>query len=380
MLFKKSKLWSICFTIIIALVIAVPATAQDINDLRKQQNVIQSKIDNIKKEVLKVDQQKKTVVEELEAIETKLNEATYELNYTEAQLKQTQEKLVNITQELNKAEAHVEEQKDILSFRMRKMYMTGPVDYIEVLLGSSCFSDFITRLDMIKCVVNADKQLLQEFKEKQALVEKKKVELEEQQRIIAKHHDTIRAKRARIASYRGDRQRLLAQLENQKREYEQMEDKLAKDSANLRRKILEYESKNQKAYMGTGEFRWPVPSSTHVTSEYGWRLHPIFKTRRFHDGIDIAASTGTTVVASDDGEVIFAGSHGGYGNTIIISHGGGISTQYSHLSKILVSKGKTVLKGDKIGLVGSTGWSTGPHLHFGVIVNGQTISPWNKLR
>ena len=85
-------------------------------------------------------------------------------------------------------------------------------------------------------------------------------------------------------------------------------------------------------------------------------------------------------MAADDGEVIFAGSYGGYGNTIIVSHGGGISTQYSHLSRILVAEGKKVLKGDKIGLVGSTGISTGPHLHFGVIKDGQVVSPWNWLK
>jgi murein DD-endopeptidase MepM/ murein hydrolase activator NlpD len=137
---------------------------------------------------------------------------------------------------------------------------------------------------------------------------------------------------------------------------------------------------NKKGFFGTGEFRWPVPSSSYVTSDFGWRIHPIYKTRRFHDGIDIAAAMGADVLAADDGEVIFAGSYGGYGNTIIVSHGGGISTQYSHLSKILVGVGKQVIKGDKIGLVGSTGLSTGPHLHFSVIKDGQAVSPWNWLK
>jgi murein DD-endopeptidase MepM/ murein hydrolase activator NlpD len=138
--------------------------------------------------------------------------------------------------------------------------------------------------------------------------------------------------------------------------------------------------KNKKGFFGTGEFRWPTPSSTYITSDFGWRTHPIFKTRRFHEGIDIGASSGADVLAVDDGEVIFSGSYGGYGNTIIVSHGGGISTQYSHLSKLLVGQGKKVLKGDKIGLVGSTGWSTGPHLHFGVIKDGQVVNPWNWLK
>jgi len=377
---KKLKLWSAILLLVMLCTIALPVIAQDISDLKKEQNIINSKLNNIKNAVNKVDKEKKSVQEELAEIETKLDQVTKELSETEKKLKASQEKILSTIKELDAAEAQVDEQKDTLAFRMRNLYKTGPVDYIEVLLDSSSFSDFLTRLDLIKRVIDADKQLLNEFKEKQALVEKKKEELEEHQRLIVQQQDIAKRKRASIASYRGDRQRLLASLEGQKKEYERMQDQLERDSASLRRKILEYESNNKTAYMGTGEFLWPVPSSTYVTSNYGWRIHPTYKTRRFHDGIDIGANTGADALASDDGEVIFAGWYGAYGNTVIVSHGGGISTQYSHLSKILVSQGKKVLRGDKVGLIGSTGVSTGPHLHFGVIVDGKTISPWNKLK
>ncbi|MDD4569794.1 MAG: peptidoglycan DD-metalloendopeptidase family protein [Tepidanaerobacteraceae bacterium] len=376
---KKQRLVAV-FLLLAMMAIAVPATADDIDDLKKKQNIISTQIENLKQSIKKVNKEKKSVSDEIAEIEKNLIQAQKELTETEAKLKETQVKLANTMEELKKAKDQVEEQKDDLNVRMRTLYKTGPVDYIEVILASSSFSDFLTRLDLVKRVIESDKNLLIEFKGKQEEVAKKKAELEEQHRLIAKQRNDIDARRVSIASYRGDRKRLMAELDKQKKEYERQEDKLLKDSEALRRQILAWEMKNKKGFFGTGEFRWPTPSCTYITSEFGWRIHPIFKSRRFHEGIDIGASMGADVLAVDDGEVIFSGSYGGYGNTVIVSHGGGISTQYSHLSKLLVAEGKKVLKGDKVGLVGSTGWSTGPHLHFGVIQNGEVVNPWNWLK
>ncbi len=377
---KGLKLWAALLALVMMLVATAPATAANIDDLRKKQKDISSKIEGLKQNIKRVDKDKKNVADEIAELEKKLYKAEKELNETKAKLAENQAKLANATKELKQAEERVEEQKEDLHVRMKTLYKTGPVDYIEVVLDSSNFSDFLTRLDMIKRVIESDKNLLNEFRGKQAEVAKKKAELENQRRLIAEQRNEIDARRVRIASYRGDRQRLMAELDKQKKEYERQQDQLQRDSENLRRQILAWEMKNKKGFFGTGEFCWPTPSSTYITSEFGWRTHPIFKTRRFHEGIDIGASMGADVLAVDDGEVIFSGVNGGYGNTIILSHGGGISTQYSHLSKLLVPEGKKVLKGEKIGLVGSTGISTGPHLHFGVIKDGQVVNPWNWLK
>jgi murein DD-endopeptidase MepM/ murein hydrolase activator NlpD len=377
---KRLKPWAALLAVIIMIIAASPATAANIDDLRKKQKDISSQIENLKQNINRVNNSKKTVVDEIAELERQLVAAQKELDDAEARLRETQAKLANTTEQLKQAEERVEEQKDDLNIRMRTLYKTGPVDYIEVILASSSFSDFLTRLDLVKRIIEADKSLFMEFKARQEEVASKKAELEEQKRLIDQERNNINQRRAIIASRSGKRRELLAKLEQEKKEYERQEDKLQKDSENLRREILAWEMKNKKGFFGTGEFRWPVPSSTYITSEFGWRTHPIFKTRRFHEGIDIGASTGADVLAVDDGEVIFSGSYGGYGNTVIVSHGGGISTQYSHLSKLLVAEGKKVLKGDKIGLVGSTGWSTGPHLHFGVIKDGQVVNPWNWLK
>ncbi|HHW03343.1 MAG TPA: peptidoglycan DD-metalloendopeptidase family protein [Thermoanaerobacterales bacterium] len=377
---KKRRLITALMVLIFICANAIPALAIDLQDLKKQQSIIKAKLTNIRNNLKVVTEKKRDVASELAIIENDLKKAQNELSAAEARLRDTQQKLVNTQQQLEIAQAQVEDQRETLNTRMKAMYMTGPVDYIEVLLESSSFSDFLTRLDMVKRVIDSDKNLLAEFRAKKELVEQKKAELEEQKKQIEEHKRTISLKRATIASRQADRQRLYAELEEQRKEYERQEDKLQEDAQRLAKMIQELQAKSKRAYMGTGVFRWPVPSSTQVTSDYGWRVHPIFKSRRFHEGIDIAAPTGSTVVAADDGVVIYTGWYGGYGNTIIIDHGGKISSRYSHLSKILVKDGDKVKKGDKIGLVGSTGWSTGPHLDFGVIKDGQHVNPWNWLK
>lgn len=380
---KLTKYIGCILTFIFLSGISFPAFAgssQDLESLKRQQSIIQSKISLIRKSISRVTGKKRDVASELADIEKALNKAQKELADTEARLKQTQQKLMNTQRELEAAQAQVDEQKKNLDVRMRALYMTGPVDYIEVLLSASSFSDFLTRLDMVKKVINADKELLADFRAKKQVVEQKKAELEEQHKQIAEQKRAISLRRATIASRQAERQKLYAELEADLREYERQEEQLQKDSEQLRKMIYQMQLKSKRAYMGTGEFRWPVPSSTRVTSDYGWRVHPILKTRRFHEGVDIAAPTGADVVAADDGVVIFTGWYGAYGNTIIIDHGGKLSTRYSHLSRILVKDGQNVKKGDKIGLVGSTGWSTGSHLDFGVIQNGQHANPWNWLK
>ena len=124
-----------------------------------------------------------------------------------------------------------------------------------------------------------------------------------------------------------------------------------------------------------GVMKWPVPGHTRVSSEYGNRLHPILKTNRFHSGIDIPAPTGTNIIAAGSGTVAFAGTQGGYGRTVILDHGGGIMTLYAHNSQLLVSEGQQVTQGTVIAKAGSTGMSTGPHLHFEVRENGKYVDP-----
>ena len=129
----------------------------------------------------------------------------------------------------------------------------------------------------------------------------------------------------------------------------------------------------------SGRFLWPTPGYSKITSDYGMRVHPILGTKKLHTGIDIGAPSGTRILSGDAGVVIHAGWLGAYGNAVVVDHGGGLSTLYGHMSSIAVREGQQVTAGQKLGGVGSTGLSTGPHLHFEVRVNGNPVSPWGYL-
>ena len=140
-------------------------------------------------------------------------------------------------------------------------------------------------------------------------------------------------------------------------------------------------SSTTKNYSGNGKFLWPVPSSSYISSPWGYRIHPIYGTKKLHAGIDIAASSGSNIVAAESGTVILSswGYNGGYGNYIIVSHGNGYTTRYAHCSNLYVKVGETVSRGQVIAAVGSTGASTGPHCHFEVRINGESVNPVNYL-
>ncbi|MGB9977065.1 murein hydrolase activator EnvC family protein [Thermovenabulum sp.] len=352
----------------------------DLEELKERQKEIQSRLNDVKNNINKVETKKKNVVQELTAIEKELDRAQKDLEAVAAKLVQTQKMLEQTKQDLKNAENALQNQKQSLASRLVAMYKAGPVDYIEVILSASSFSDFLTRLDMVRRIVDYDKDLLDNYKAIREEVNQKKALLEKQQYEISKQQNTIKEKKIQIASRQAERKKLLAELEKEKQQYLREEEELERDSKQIAAMIQRIQSQNKRKFVGTGVFQWPVPSSQEVTSDYGWRVHPIFKVKKFHTGLDIAAPYGADVVAADDGVVIYTGWYGGYGNTVIIDHGGSISTLYAHLSKINVQEGDKVKKGSKIADVGSTGFSTGPHLHFEVRKEGQHVNPWDWLR
>lgn len=168
---------------------------------------------------------------------------------------------------------------------------------------------------------------------------------------------------------------LLSEVKSERNSLEQMLDEMEKESDKLAQELLKVASKGNF----TGTLLWPTPGYTRITSPYGWRIHPIQKTKKFHSGVDVAAPMGSKAIASAAGKVIFTGWRGAYGNTIVVDHGG-LTTMYPHLSAILVKTGQYVKQGEQIGKIGSTGWSTGPHIHIEVRVNGEAVDPMKYMK
>jgi murein DD-endopeptidase MepM/ murein hydrolase activator NlpD len=252
------------------------------------------------------------------------------------------------------------------------MYESSNSSLLHTLISSNSVTDFFEKLELISLIAKKDKEMVEDLKAAKIDVEyKRQLRAEEAEGLKGKatqkreRLDTLTASRAEIED------RLQARWADLKK-LAWLEDQLIEESRKAAKEIEKLQSKNP--YTG-GTMVWPAPGNTSVGSKYGMRLHPILRVNRMHSGIDIDASSGDDIVAANDGKVILSGTTSGYGKRIVIDHGGGISTLYAHCSKLLVSVGDNVKAGQLIAKVGSTGLSTGPHLHFEVRENGNTVDP-----
>jgi murein DD-endopeptidase MepM/ murein hydrolase activator NlpD len=316
--------------------------------------------------------QKKTVSKQVEELDNKLNQTERELDAVEEQLGSLESQIVITKRDLERASQDADGQKDTLKKRVRVMYETGSVGYLAVILESTSFSDFISRMDFLKKIMNYDVTLLKNMKSHRDNIAQQKAQLQSELDEKERLKQQIGDKKEEVASAKDNREKILNELVKDLKEYNKQYDKLLEESKEFEKKIVAAQSKEK--YAG-GKVAWPVPSSTRITSPYGYRIHPILKTKKLHTGIDIGASSGSAVVAFNSGTVLFSGYNGGYGYTVIVDHGGQISTLYAHNSKLLVKVGDKVEKGQTISKVGSTGLSTGPHLHFEVRLNGKHTNP-----
>ncbi|MBR4945172.1 MAG: peptidoglycan DD-metalloendopeptidase family protein [Peptococcaceae bacterium] len=268
----------------------------------------------------------------------------------------------------------------IFNLRLKEMYQYGEVNFLEVLLQSSSLSDFLTRFEYLKYIANNDKKLLDEVTAMKSTLEDQKKSLDSMKVSLEANKKTQLEKSAELAAATQAQQQLVNQINSDlNAQFEILED-LEAESKAIASQIKAIQAKNSSNNTSApGAYVWPCPSSRLITSEYGYRIHPIQGTKKMHTGIDIGAKSGTDIVAAAGGTVIMAQYYGGYGNCVIVDHGGGVSTLYAHMSKIGVSNGQKVSAGQSIGKVGSTGNSTGPHLHFEVRINGNTQNPRNYV-
>ena len=331
---------------------------------------LNQKISEKKQQLKEGKKEEKEMMDSLVELEQTIDELDTEIGSSE-------QRLEKLTKQLKKAEKQVKKQNRDLEKRLRSMYKNGSAGFLDVLLHSGSFSDFLTNLDMVERILKNDEDVLKDLQKAHDRIEAKKAEVEKLQ-------DELTAARATASQERGEvakEKERLAEINKQtaddigdlEAERERLEAELAAKSASG-----DISNSKSSKYKG-GAFLWPLPASTTVTSEYGWRNCP-FHGREFHAAIDIGdAPTGSAIVASASGKVIQAGWNGGFGNSVIIDHGGGLTTQYNHCSSVSVSEGQKVKRGETIAALGSTGYSTGPHLDFRVYRDGVVQNPWSFL-
>ncbi|MEG6584956.1 murein hydrolase activator EnvC family protein [Dendrosporobacter sp. 1207_IL3150] len=371
---RVKRIAAIVMTVIMLAAAAGTVMANNLND---QLESVQKRMQDQQSRASQAQKQVNSVSGQLKKIQGDLDGATAEYSTIQSKLTYTEEKIEQNTEILAKAETNLTERSKVLNKRMRDIYQNGQVSYLDVLLGASDFTDFTTRMDILKRVVNQDITLITKVKAERELILQKKAELERDRAAIEQLHAAANEKRLAIAARKNEREAVLASAVNERDTAEQAYQELLETSRQIEQLIRNSQSGKGGSTSGTGIMAWPAAGP--ITSPFGWRTHPIFGTQRFHSGIDIGADYGDIVSAADGGVVIYSDWMGGYGKAIIIDHGGGISTLYAHNSELLVGEGERVRKGQAITRAGSTGYSTGPHLHFEVRENGSPVSPMGYL-
>jgi murein DD-endopeptidase MepM/ murein hydrolase activator NlpD len=304
-----------------------------------------------------------------------------------AQERSTELKLSWNSIQLAAAQKTLKLHDDLLKRRLVDAYEHGDLGYLSVLLASKSFSDFVERWEDLRLLIAANERAVRERKAAEAKVAAAQRNLLVTQTALDEQQQAQQRAHNQLAVLADERQNLVAVADAQRRhvagDVAQLEDLSATQEAQLVRDIQAYEAEQEAARRAAGivgpskapgALDWPVIGGT-ITSPFGYRQNPFGGGLEFHQGLDVAAPMGTTIRAAADGTVIQAGWFGGYGNFIVIDHGGGMSTGYGHCSQIFVSVGQKVQKGQAIGAVGSTGASTGPHVHFEVRLNGKPVDP-----
>ena len=263
-----------------------------------------------------------------------------------------------------------------LGKRVRDIYINGQISYIDVLFGAKDVADFMTRMDMLKKIIKQDYELVHTVLEEKNTIEEAQKELNKDKEIQAEQELKARQSREIMEAKVKKRQEIINKMKSDKATIDRQYDELMAASKQITA-MLQRSNMANMPVSGSGAMVWPVGGT--VTSEFGWRTHPITGTQKFHSGIDIGADYGVPIAAAQSGTVEYAGWISGYGNAVIINHGGGVTTLYGHNESLAVSVGQQVSQGQTIAYCGSTGNSTGPHCHFEVRKNGEPVSPYGYL-
>jgi len=323
--------------------------------------------------------QKQSLLEGMETVDGRMDAKTAEVKAIQAQLNQANTTYEQLTKDKSALEADLSSRKDKLAQRARAIYMQGELSYIDILFQAADFGELVDRVFFVQAVLDQDKQLVNHAQATQLELKSKISAISNQILAIQGINQRLQAELDALEAIKGEKQLDMEAVEKdanltlrQIKELEAENKRIRDDLRSLSRSASGYKGK-----AWSGSFNKPCQGS--ITSGYGYRRHPIFGVTRMHTGVDISAPEGTTIKAAGRGRIVFTGWRKGYGKCVMIDHGGNRSTLYGHMSKICCEAGKDVEAGDKIGEVGSTGWSTGNHCHFEVRINGDPVDPLKSL-
>ncbi|MEA3403887.1 MAG: peptidoglycan DD-metalloendopeptidase family protein [Armatimonadota bacterium] len=340
---------------------------RSLSHVRSRQREVQAELREVKEDQSEASTALARARNEAQAARDRRDAAKRRLDEVRAELREVKADLKQTEQELG---VH----RKAMSQRLLAMYEVGEPSYLEVILNATSFEDFASRAEFARLIAQQDEQMLRTL-----------VETEER---LREQRATLEAKQAEAVALKKEADRQAAVAARREAEAERLVEKYKTDRRSLEAEFAALEQAEReieayirahaasgRGYTGTCAGNLLRPCSGYISSGFGYRTHPVWGGRRFHNGVDIATASGTTIKAADDGKVIYAGWKGAYGRTVVIDHGSGWSTMYGHCSRIYVSRGQVVSRGQAIAAVGNTGVSTGPHLHWTVYRNGKAINP-----
>lgn len=348
------------------------------NTLSRALSRVKDKRDQVRTKLKQKEAESQKMMGEIHWVDRQMEQLETTIAKNNEELAASKKRQEQLSAELQKATDKLDSVRQQASKRVRRMYTTGEKSALTALVTTDSIGDIAVRKNLLKRVADQDRKVFAEVKVlRDEVLAKKK----EEDRVVAKIGELTKQKAAQLQEFESIRQKkkdifsiLKAEegaLERQFREMQYESNRIASEVSRLQAKLT------GQVPVFSGRFIQPV--SGRRSSGYGMRRHPISGRTRMHTGVDIAAPSGTAIKAAGAGRVISAGYRNGYGNTVVIDHGGGISTLYAHCSRIYVSVGKDVKQGDRIAAVGSTGYSTGPHLHFEVRKNGKPVDPGGRF-
>lgn len=362
--------------LVLSVIILAPSTLVKAS-LADEKAETEKQIEEFKKKIAEANDNLEKIMAQVSIVENKIRDIDVKLVQINQEISVIEGNIVTKEAEIEKATIEYNQKKATFFENLRSNYEKGGVDYTEVILDSTDLTDFINYNEYFRIIKEKEQEKIREI-----VAAKEALEVQKQE--LIKIQETLAVKKADIVAQKKQQSIEQQKLASQKSYFASLASKYKAEQAKEEAELAAINKKIQEAlantgggglvYTGNGIFAWPVPSSNRITSDYGYRTGPIFGGGEFHKGIDISASGGAQIVSAENGVVLLSYYSSSFGNTVVVNHGSGLMTLYAHMNSRAVSVGQTVTKGQTLGGVGSTGWSTGNHLHFQVTSNGNIFS------
>lgn len=386
-IWQKAVSLLLCGVVLMASVMVTPLTTSaqavsqwEIDALQQKKDTIAQNMQDQKAALEALQSEQAGYIEQKTALDQQEDLAVQEINVTKEQLEMYRQMILDKQAEAEQAQADADEQLALYKTHIRNMEEQGQFNfYMSLLFGAKSFSDLLSRIDMINEIMEYDKRVEEDYKDARDFALEVKAEYEAYEAELSvkeqELQDEIDRLQAELEKTQEQINALQSNIDDYQAAYEQYAAEDSRVQAEIDRLTEELKQQNTPTVVASGSYAWPCPSCYTITSNYGYRYLELYGYTRLHAGVDIGAQYGASVTAAASGSVSIATYSSSYGNYVMLYHADGSSTVYAHMSSLAVSAGDYVNQGDVIGYVGSTGNSTGPHLHFEVRINGSTVDP-----